>query len=75
MRAKRGEPVAIVNPGTDERIEGSADHVRERFWQAVDGIRERNRDKDPDEELTIVTDEIGEIRQEEYDRARTEGGR
>ena len=39
-----------------------------RFWAAVDRIRERNADKDPDEVCRDVTEVVEEVRQERYER-------
>ncbi|MGH2557718.1 MAG: hypothetical protein ACRDJH_01530 [Thermomicrobiales bacterium] len=39
----------------------------ERAWAAIDRIRERNKDKDPDEVLADVTEVVEEVRQELYE--------
>ncbi|MGH2533487.1 MAG: hypothetical protein ACRDJW_14405 [Thermomicrobiales bacterium] len=63
--AQQGKPMTVlINPETDERL------LREqwdRAWAAVDRIRERNKDKDPDEVLRDVTESVEEVRQERYE--------
>jgi ElaB/YqjD/DUF883 family membrane-anchored ribosome-binding protein len=57
-----------------EPVDQERDEIRERFWQAVERIRERNADKDPDEVLRKVTEVVEEVRQEQYERARRTRG-
>ncbi len=46
----------------------SAKKTREQAFAAIDAIRERNADKDPDEVLRDVTEIVGEVRQERYEQ-------
>jgi hypothetical protein len=59
---------------TRKKIELQADEREEeiqvRFWQAVERIRARNADKDPDEVLREVTEEVEAVRRERHERAR-----
>ena len=43
---------------------------RERLWQTVDRVRQRNADKDPNAILVEVTAEVDAVRQERYGRRR-----
>ncbi|HET9659983.1 MAG TPA: type II toxin-antitoxin system prevent-host-death family antitoxin [Thermomicrobiales bacterium] len=42
-------------------------YTRERAWQAIDDLRERNRDKTPDEIYQAVTEIVEEVRREMYE--------
>jgi ElaB/YqjD/DUF883 family membrane-anchored ribosome-binding protein len=53
-----------------DAVEQERNELRDRFWQAVERIRERNADKDPDEVLREVTEAVEEVRQEQYERTR-----
>jgi hypothetical protein len=66
-----------TNTETVKRNDEERCDTEERFWQAVDQIRERNADKDPDEELSLITDVVEEVHQEQYDanRRKAEGCR
>ncbi len=57
-----------------ESVDQERDEIRERFWQAVERIRKRNADKDPDEVLREVTEVVEEVRQERYERTRRTQG-
>lgn len=49
---------------------------KDRFFEIVDQIQERNKDKDPDEVYRDVTDAVEEVRQKLYGQgvvAATEG--
>ena len=71
---KKGKPVAVViSPEAHEQLT-QQDAPWERFWQAVDRIRERNADKDPDAVLADVTQVVEEVRQERYERERKAQG-
>jgi hypothetical protein len=62
--AKNDQPgTTVIDSSSDERSE---QREGERFWQAVDRIRERNADKDLDEVYRIVTEVVEEVRQEQY---------
>ncbi len=55
MDNKQTSGVGIVDPEIDEqRPADEARQARNRFWQAAERIGERNRDKDPNEELPFV---------------------
>jgi hypothetical protein len=55
-------------PETCRRVAQRQAENRERFWQVVEEIGERNADKDPDEVMHLVTEEVEEVRQERYER-------
>lgn len=57
-----------------KQVELQPDEARERFWNVVQEIRERNADKDPDEVLREVTEVVEEVCQEHYERARRAQG-
>lgn len=70
---KQGKPVAVViSPEQYQELEQQRQQQLDRFWQTVDGIRERNQDKDPDEVLADVTAVVEEVRQERYEREQRE---
>jgi hypothetical protein len=60
----------IIEPETDEPLT-EQEARRERFWQTVDQIRERNADKDPDAELAFITEVVEEVRREQHEREQT----
>lgn len=69
MIQKREKPGPVTDRAdASETTEQDQDEIERRFWQAVDRIRERNADKDPDEELAFITEVVEEVRQEQYDR-------
>lgn len=51
-------------PGERER-----DEIDEHFWQAIERIRARNADKDPDQVYRDVTKVVEEVRRERYERS------
>ncbi len=78
MDNKQPSGVGIVDPEIDEqRPADEARQARNRFWQAAERIGERNRDKDPDEDLAFITQVVEEVRQERHVRSQSEpqGGR
>ncbi len=48
------------------------EEIERRFWEAVDRIRERNADQDPEEVLAHVTEVVEEVRRERYEREQRE---
>lgn len=63
---KKGKPFAVViSPSEYERYQQLA---RDQFFRVVDEIREKNRDKDPDDVLSEVTEVVEEVRQEMYEQ-------
>ena len=69
---KEGVPVGVViSPEANDQLTEQQQR-RERFWQTVDQIRDRNADKDPDEELAFITQVVEEVRQERYEREQRE---
>ncbi len=63
---RQGKAVAVVvSPADFERYQQLA---RERFFQVVDRVQERNAAQDPDEVLRDVTEAVDEVRLEAYDR-------
>ena len=69
---KEGVPVGVViSPEANDQLTEQQQR-RERFWQTVDQIRDRNADKDPDEEMAFITQVVEEVRQERYEREQRE---
>ncbi len=70
---RKGKPVAVViSPAQWERFE----RQRQRAWETIDRLRERNADQDPDAVYRDVTVVVEEVRRERYERerARESGG-
>jgi prevent-host-death family protein len=68
---KSGIPVAaIVSPRDLERLR-QYEAEEARAWAVVCAIRERNADRDPDEVLRDVTEEVEAVRRERHERRRT----
>ena len=62
-----GKPTAvIVSPEEWERMNNRRAVVK-RAWQAMERIRDQNKDKDPDDELAFITKVVEDVRQEQYD--------
>jgi prevent-host-death family protein len=65
-----GEPVMISGESGDDAVLISVDEYRqiarmkERAWEVVREIRERNADQDPDEIYRDVTRAVEEVRRE-----------
>lgn len=70
-QTERGRAI-VVTPVTETDIERR--EAMERFWRTAERIRERNADKDPDEEIGFITEEVEEIRRERHARAEAERG-
>ena len=63
---RKGRPVAVlISP---EQWQQYQDEVRNRFFEAVDQLQERNRDADPDEVERDVTEAVEEVRRERYEQ-------
>jgi prevent-host-death family protein len=63
---RKGKPVAVViSPEQYERYEHQVD---QRFRDAVDELRRRNADKDPDADIRDVTEVVEEVRRDQYER-------
>ncbi len=70
MVQEKGKPTAVrTSLEAFEHIERQQEDVKQRFWQTVDPIRERNAEKDPEEEMAFITEMVEEVRQEHYDAA------
>ena len=68
---ENGKTVAILLSPSEYQA-----FTRERAWQAIDEVRERNRDKTSDEIYQAVTDIVEEVRREMYaDKLAGSGGR
>lgn len=66
---RQGKPVAVVISLEEyEQYRRYKELAKERFFQVVDRIQERNADKDPDEVYRDVTVAVEEVRQEAYDK-------
>lgn len=62
---KKGRPFAVViNPRTYQKLQ-KADA---KDWEIIERIQARNKDKDPDEVLADVTEEVEAVRQELYEK-------
>ena len=62
---REGKPLAVVvSPEEYERIK----RMRERAWETVDAIRERNADKTEEEIMRDVDEAVEAVRQEHYER-------
>jgi prevent-host-death family protein len=61
---RKGKPVAVViSPAEYERYQALQ---KERLWQVVDQLRDRNRGNDADDVLSDVTAVVEDIRQERH---------
>src|SRR5205814_730691 len=71
-----GVPIAaIISAGDLERF-SVLEAERDGHFEALDRIRAKNADKDPDEVLRDVTEVVEEVRQEAYEREQAaQGGR
>ncbi len=68
---KKGRPVAVViNP---QDFEVLRKQKQDEAWAAVEEVRQRNADKDPDEVLRDVTAETEAVRQEMYEEEQRTG--
>ncbi len=64
---RRGRPMAVlISPEQWERYQ---QQVKDRFFEAVDRIQERNRDEAPEEVEREVTRVAEEVRRERYERS------
>jgi prevent-host-death family protein len=55
-----------------EQYEAFRKAEKERFWQVVSQIQDRQKDEDPEETLRFVTEIVEEVRQERYDKWKSE---
>jgi len=63
---RKGRPFAVViSPEQYEILQ----RYRNQAWTIVDRVRERNADKDEEEVLQDVTEEVEAVRQEAYGQA------
>jgi len=65
VERKRKAVAVVISP---ERFERYERQINQRFREAVDEIRRRNADKDPDAVLRDVTEIVEEVRRERYER-------
>ena len=62
-----GDRIAVVvSPEEFDKLS------HDRFWSTVDRIRERNAEKDPDTVVDDITAIVEDVRQERYERQRSE---
>ena len=54
---------AVVSTEACQQVEHQQNEIRERFWKIVEEIGGRNADKDPDEVMRVVTEEVEAVRQ------------
>ncbi len=73
--AKRETLTVARTPEISDQTKQDQEEIRERFWQAVERIGERNADEDPDETLRFVTEVVEEVRQEQHERTVRAKGR
>ncbi len=68
--SEKTEPAAVVDvPEAEAWLDGEeARQAREQFRRTIERIGERNKDKDPDEEMAFITEIVEEVRQERYER-------
>jgi hypothetical protein len=69
---------AVADPETEEHVRATKERQRAADWAAIDRLRERNADKDPEHVLADVTSAVEEVRQklyEEEQRRQAEGRR
>ncbi len=70
---KKSQSTIIVTDSEDsEQLQAERQQKWDLGWRAIDRIRERNADKDPDEVLANVTRIVEEVRQERYEREQRE---
>ena len=70
---RKGRPIAIlISP---EQWQHYQDAVRNRFFDAVDRLQERNRDADPEQVARDVTEAVEEVRRERYHQRQHDTGR
>ena len=61
---KKGRPVAVlISPEQWDRYQ---QQLKERFFEAVDRVQDRNADADPQEVEHDVTEAVEEVRRERY---------
>lgn len=70
MVEKAKKPVSVMS--SEDEAEQEQRQQMDQFWRAVESIRERNADNDPDEGLRFVTEVVEEVRQEHYERKQRE---
>lgn len=66
---ENGKTIAVLLSPSEYQV-----LTRERAWHAIDGLRERNRDKTPDEIARSVTEIVEEVRQEMYEEKLARSG-
>lgn len=67
---RKGKPFAVmINPELYENL------LRDAARTAIDRIRERNADKDPDDVLRDINEVVEEVRQEMYEQEQRSKGR
>ena len=73
---RKGKPYAVM---ISPELWAQMERRQHDAWAAIDRLRERNADKDPDAVLRDVTEVVEAVRQERYARQQrpsdTEGGR
>ena len=70
---RKGKPVAVlISPEQWERYQ---QQTKERLFEAIDRLQERNRDVDPAEVERDVTEAVEEVRRERYERQQPTTGR
>ena len=70
---RKGKPVAVlISPEQWERYQ---QQTKERLFEAIDRLQERNRDTDPEEVERDVTEAVEEVRRERYERRQPSAGR
>ena len=67
----KGKPVAVlISPEQWERYQ---QQTKDRLFEAIDRLQERNRDADPEEVEREVSEVVEEVRRERYERQHQTG--
>ena len=68
---RKGKPVAVlISPEQWERYQ---QQTKDRLFEAIDRLQERNRDADPEEVEREVSEVVEEVRRERYERQHQTG--
>jgi hypothetical protein len=75
MAQRKIKPEGVLTElEVQELTEQEREEIERRFWEAVERIRARNADRDPDEIYREVTEVVEEVRQERYEREKRAQG-
>lgn len=68
MEKQDNSGASVVSPEACNRHQEDDQEQRERMWRAIDRVRERNADRDPDEVRADVTRVVENVRRERYEQ-------